>query len=105
MQLDGRIAELETLIGHIEELLDGCESGRQCIGGYRLAVGAKQTVNGNAENTAFEIPQRDVHDSEQPDRELLGPVEFPEAMPQPLPPVGPLTDELFSKDTVDDVGE
>ena len=59
----------------------------------------------HAEHPAFEIPEGDVDDAEQPDRELLGPVELPEAVPQPLAAVGALTDELLAEDPVDDVGE
>ena len=57
------------------------------------------------ENASLEVPESDVDDAEEPDRELLGPVELPEPVPEPLAPVGPLADELLAKDPVDDVGE
>ena len=59
----------------------------------------------HAENASLEIPERDVDDAEEPDRELLGAVELPEPVPEPLAPVGPLADELVAEDPVDDVGE
>ena len=62
-------------------------------------------MHGNSKHAALEIPQRDVHDPEEPDRKLLGPVELPEPMPEPFPLIGPLPDELITQNTVDDVGE
>ena len=41
----------------------------------------------------------------EPDRELLGAVELPEAVPEPFAAVGPLADELLAEDAVDDVAE
>ena len=54
---------------------------------------------GNAEHAALEIPQRDVDDAEEPDRELLGAVELPESVPEPLASVGALADELLAQST------
>ena len=99
------IAELEALIGDLEVLLDRREGRRRRVRGDRLPVRAEQAVHRDAEDTALEIPERDVDDAEQPDRELLGPVELPESMPEPLAAVGPLPDELVAEDAVDDVGE
>ena len=59
----------------------------------------------HTEHAALEVPQRDVDDAEEPDRELLGPVELPEPVPEPFAPVGALADELVAQDAVDDVGE
>src|SRR5437763_12292234 len=59
----------------------------------------------DSEHASLEIPQRDVDDADQPDRELFGAIELPEAVPEPLSPLGPLADELFAEDAVDDVRE
>ena len=66
---------------------------------------AEQAVDRHAEHAPFEIPERDVDDAEQPDRELLGSVELPKPVPQPLTAVGTLADELLAEDPIDDVGE
>ena len=57
----------------------------------------------DAEHPPLEIPQGDVDDAEEPDRELLGPVELPQPVPQPLAAVGALADELLAQNAVDDV--
>jgi hypothetical protein len=62
-------------------------------------------VDGDAENTALEVPERDVDDAEQPDRKLLGAVELPDSMPELLASFGSLADELVAEDAVDDVGQ
>jgi hypothetical protein len=59
----------------------------------------------HAEDAALEVPKGDVDDAEKPDRELLGAIELPEAVPEPFAAVGALADELLSEDTVDDVAE
>ena len=58
-----------------------------------------------AEHAALEIPESDIDDSEEPDRELVGAVELPEAVPEPFAPVGALADELIPQHAVDDVGQ
>ena len=99
------IAELEALVGDVEVLLDRRERRRRGVRGDRVAVGPEQAVHGDAENAALEIPESDVDDAEEPDRELLGAVELPEPVPEPLAPVGSLADELVAENAVDDVGE
>ena len=59
----------------------------------------------HSEHPSLEVPQCDVHHAEEPDRELLGPVELPQPVPEPLAPVGPLAHELVAEDAVDDVRE
>ena len=66
---------------------------------------SRGAVDRNAQVAAFEVPERDVDHPEQPDRELLGAIELPQAMPEPLAPIGRLADELLAEDPVDDVGE
>ncbi len=105
VQLDGGIAELEALVGDVEELLDGCERRRGRARGDRIAVRAEQSVDRDAENAALEVPESDVEEPDQPDRELVGAVELPEAVPQPFAPVGPLADELVPENAVDDVDQ
>jgi hypothetical protein len=58
-----------------------------------------------AQYSSLEVPECDVDYSEEPDRELVGPVELPEAVPQPLATVGPLANELIPEHAVDDVGQ
>ena len=48
----------------------------------------------DAEHAALEVPESDVDDTDEPDRELVGAVELPQAVPKPLAPVGSLADEL-----------
>ena len=62
-------------------------------------------MHGDAEHTGFEVPERDVDDAEHPDRELLGPVELPQPVPEKLAAVGTLPDELLAQDPIDDVAE
>ena len=62
VELDRRIAELEALVGDVEELLDRREGRRRRVRGDLIAVGAEQTVNGHAQDPALEIPERDVDD-------------------------------------------
>ena len=57
------------------------------------------------EETRFHVPERDVDDAEHPDRELLGPVELPQPVPEKLATVGALADELLAEDPIDDVAE
>ena len=59
----------------------------------------------HAEQAPLEIPECNIDDPEEPDRELLGPIELPEPVPQPFAAVGALTDELVAEHPVDDVGE
>ena len=59
----------------------------------------------NAQCSGLEVPQRDVDNANQPDRELLRTVELPEAMPEPLAPIGRLAHELRPQDPIGDVGE
>ena len=105
VELDRGVAELEALVGDVEVLLDGRERRRRGVRRDRVAVGPEQAVHRNPENASLEVPERDVDHAEEPDRELLGPVELPKPVPEPLAPVGPLADELVPKDAVDDVGE
>ncbi len=48
----------------------------------------------NVEHARLEIPERDVDDPYQPDRELLRPIDLPQPMPQPLATIDTLADEL-----------
>ena len=105
VELDRREAELEALIGDVEVLLGRRERRGRRIRGDRVAVGPEQPVDRHPENASLEIPQGDVDDPEEPDRELLRAVELPEPMPEPLAPVGTLADELLAKHPVDDVGQ
>ena len=57
----------------------------------------------DAEQTALEIPQRNVDDAEEPDRELLRAVELPKPVPQPLATVGAFADEFIAQYTIRDV--
>src|SRR5205085_12346001 len=96
---------LEARVGDVEELLGRGEGGRGAARGDRGAIRAEQTVSRDPEYPALEIPQCEVADAEQPDRELLRAVELPQPVPEPLPPVRPLANELFAKHAVDDVGK
>ena len=105
VELDRLEAELEALVGDLEVLLGRRERGRRGIRRDGIAVGPEQPVDRHPEQASLEIPQGDVDDTEEPDRELLRAVELPEPVPEPLPPVGPLADELLAKHPVDDVGQ
>ena len=59
----------------------------------------------HSESPGLEVPQRDVDDAEQPDRELLGPIQLPQPVPEPLALVGTLADQLLAQDAIDDVSE
>ena len=105
VKLDRGIAELEALVGDIEELLDRGERRRGRASGDLIAIGAEQPVNGDTEDAALEVPESDVNNTQEPDRELLRTVELPEPVPEPLPSLGSLADELVSEYAVHDVGE
>src|SRR5581483_3737278 len=90
VQLDRRVAELEALVTHLEELLDRRERRRRGVRGNRVPVRPQQTMHRDAEATRLEVPEGDVDDAEQPDRELLGPVELPQPVPEKLAAVGTL---------------
>ena len=96
VELDRGVAELEALVGDVQVLLGRRERRRRGVRRDRLAVGPEQAVDWNTEDAALEIPESDVHHAEEPDRELLGPVELPEPVPEPLSPVGALPDELLA---------
>jgi hypothetical protein len=96
VELDRGVAEFEALVGDVQVLLDGRERRRRGVRRDRLAIGPEQAVDWNTEDAALEIPECDVHHAEEPDRELLGPVELPEPVPEPLSPVGALPDELVA---------
>jgi len=49
-------------------------------------------VDGDAEDAALEIPEGDIDDTDQPDRELVGAVELPEPVPEPFAPVRALAE-------------
>ena len=105
VELDRGVAKLEGLIADVEVLLNGRERGCRRVGGDRVPVSTEQPMCRDSQDPPFEIPERDIDEPEQPDRELFGPIELPEAVPKPFPAVGSLTDELLAKNTVNDVGE
>ena len=73
--------------------------------GHDVLIMPEGRLHWDPEDPALEVPERHVDDAEEPDRELLRPVELPEPMPEPFAPVGALTDEFVSQNPVDDVGQ
>src|SRR3982751_4150243 len=82
VELDRRVAELEALVRHVEELLDGGERRRGRVGRNLLPVGAEQAVNRDAEHPTLEIRERNIDEADEPDRELLRTVELPQPVPE-----------------------
>ena len=105
VQLYGRVTELEALVGDVEVLLDRREGHGGGIGGDLGPEPTEQLVHRHPESLPGQVVQRHVDQAEHVEGELFYPVELPDPVPQPFPPEGVLSHQLFSQAAVDEVLE
>ncbi len=85
VQLDRGIAKVEALVDHVEVLLDASRRSPSRRRPGSLGDSRPGAAGGQIRDAAREVPQRGVDHAEDVDGKLLGAVELPQAVPQPLP--------------------
>ena len=103
MQLDRGVAKFEALRDHIQVLLGGRERHRGRVRRDRPAKAAQELPGRLARDPASQIPQRRVNQAEDEQRELLGTVQLPHPVPQPLPLERVRAGQFIAQDAIADV--
>jgi hypothetical protein len=105
VELDCGVAQLQALGDHVEVFLDGRERHRRRVRRDRVAKAPEEPPRRLARDPAREIPQRGVDQAEDVQRQLLGAVELPQAMPQPFAVERVRAEQLVAQDAIRDVLE
>lgn len=103
VQLDAPVAQLQALVGHVEELRDAGERRGGGVGGDGVPETAEQAPDRFAVVAAGQVPQGDVDQPQGGEREFVDTVQLPHPVPQPLPLERVGSDQFRAEDPVHQV--